>query len=315
LRHNTGPRYVSFTDQMGYLGAKSICGIVQLMTAILDDGPQKPLRSRLVTRGGTGFAVGTALSDFSTGLAMWPLWVRLGWNDILQRYRRSMLGPFWLTASMAIMVIALGVLYAELFNTPIHDFLPYLCVGLLVWNLISSFLIEGGILFTGAESYIKQIRLPYSVYVYRSSWAKLVIFGHNFVIYFGVLLYFQIWPGAIALLAIPGLLFVLLNGAAVTLLIGIISARFRDIPQLINSIVQIVFFVTPIMWKPELLRTRSYIAEFNPFYHFVEVVRAPLLGQMPSANTYLAVLLITLINLMVVGAFFARFRSRISYWV
>ena len=285
------------------------------MTAILDDGPQKPLRSRLVTRGGTGFAVGMALSDFSTGLAMWPLWMRLGWNDILQRYRRSMLGPFWLTASMAIMVIALGVLYAELFNTPIHDFLPYLCVGLLVWNLISSFLIEGGILFTGAESYIKQIRLPYSVYVYRSSWSKLVIFAHNFVIYFGVLWYFQIWPGAVALLAIPGLLLVLLNGAAVTLLIGIVSARFRDIPQLINSIVQIVFFVTPIMWKPELLRTRSYIAEFNPFYHLVEVVRAPLLGQMPSVNTYLAVLLITLINLMVVGAFFARFRSRISYWV
>ena len=122
---------------------------------------------------------------------MWPLWVRLGWNDILQRYRRSMLGPFWLTASMAIMVIALGVLYAELFNTPIHDFLPYLCVGLLVWNLMSSFLTEGGTLFTGAESYIKQIRLPYSVYVFRSSWSKLIIFAHNFVIYFGVLLYFQ----------------------------------------------------------------------------------------------------------------------------
>ena len=114
--------------------------------------------------------------------------------------------------------------------------------------------------------------------------AKLVIFAHNFVIYFGVLWYFQIWPGAVALLAVPGLLLVLLNGAAVTLLIGMVSARFRDIPQLINSIVQIVFFVTPIMWKPELLRTRSYIAEFNPFYHLVEIVRAPLLGQMPSCQ-------------------------------
>jgi lipopolysaccharide transport system permease protein len=226
-----------------------------------------------------------------------------------------MLGPFWLTASMAIMVIALGVLYAELFNTPIHDFLPYLCVGLLVWNLISSFLIEGGILFTGAESYIKQIRLPYSVYVYRSGWSKLVIFAHNFVIYFGVLLYFQIWPGAVALLAIPGLLLVLLNGSAITLLIGMISARFRDVPQLINSVVQIVFFVTPIMWKPELLRTRSYIADFNPFYHLVEIVRGPLLGYLPSTTTYVAVLAVTLINLAVVGAFFARFRSRISYWV
>ena len=282
---------------------------------ILNDESRKNMRSRLVTRGGTGFDFGMAFSDFRYGLTLWPLWVRLGWNDILQRYRRSMLGPFWLTASMAIMVIALGVLYAELFNTPIHDFLPFLCVGLLVWNLMSSFLIEGGTLFTGAESYIKQIRLPYSVYVYRSSWSKLIIFGHNVIIYLGVLLYFEIWPGAVALLALPGLLLVLVNGAAATLCIGMVSARFRDVPQLINSVVQIVFFVTPIMWRPELLRNRTYIAEFNPFYHLIEIVRAPLLGSLPSANSYLAVLAITLVNMIFVGAFFARFRSRISYWV
>ena len=284
------------------------------MTTILDNDPHKSLRY-LVTRGGTGFALSAAFSDLRNGLALWPLWLRLGWNDILQRYRRSMLGPFWLTASMAIMVISLGVLYAELFNTPIHDFLPYLCVGLLVWNLVSSFLTEGGALFTGAESYIKQIRLPYSVYVLRSSWSKLIIFAHNFVIYFGILLYFWIWPGTVALLAIPGLLLVLLNGAAATLFIGMVSARFRDVPQLINSVVQIVFFVTPIMWKPELLRNRTFIADFNPFYHLLEIVRAPLLGSLPSVKSYIAVLLMTLVNVVIVGAFFARFRSRISYWV
>jgi lipopolysaccharide transport system permease protein len=284
------------------------------MTAVLDDGPRS-LRTPLVTRGGTGFAFAMALSDFSQGLASWRLWVRLGWNDILQRYRRSMLGPFWLTASTAVMVIALGGLYSQLFNTPIQDFLPYLCVGLLLWNLMSSFLIEGGALFTGAESYIKQVRLPYSVYVYRSSWSKLVIFAHNFIIYFGVLLYFRIWPGAVALLAIPGLLLILINGAAVTLCIGMVSARFRDVPQLVNSLVQIIFFVTPIMWRPELLHGRTYIADLNPFYHMLEIVRAPLLGGLPSAKNYLAVLLITAVNLAVVGAFFARFRSRISYWV
>lgn len=117
---------------------------------ILNDAPPKKLRY-LVTKGGSGLNIKAATSDLREGLALWPLWLRLGWNDILQRYRRSMLGPFWLTASMAIMVIALGVLYAELFNTPVRDFLPYLCVGLLVWNLMSSFLTEGGSLFTGAD--------------------------------------------------------------------------------------------------------------------------------------------------------------------
>jgi lipopolysaccharide transport system permease protein len=285
------------------------------MPATLEVSPRGAFQHEIVTRGGNQRSFQMALSDVSAGFAVWRLWGRMGWNDILQRYRRSLLGPFWLTASMAIMVVSLGVLYAELFKTPIHDFLPFLCVGLLIWNLLASFLTEGGAIFTTSESYIKQIRLPYSVYVYRSMWSKLIIFAHNFVIYFGVLIYFQIWPGAAALLAIPGLILIVVNGALATVYIGILSARFRDIPQLINSVVQIIFFVTPIMWKPELLSGRTYIADVNPFYHLVEVVRAPLLGHVPEWKNYLAVLLITAINLGLAGYVFTRFRSRISYWI
>jgi lipopolysaccharide transport system permease protein len=273
------------------------------------------LRASDATISGGGDLLSQAVSDVGSGLGLWRLWMLLGWNDILQRYRRSLLGPFWMTASMAIMVAALGFLYAELFKTPIRDFLPFLCVGLLVWNFMSSFLLEGGVLFTGSESYIKQVRLPYSVYVFRSSWSKLIIFAHNVIIYFGVLIYFGIWPGWAALLAIPGLLLVTINGALSSLFIGMVSSRFRDIPQLIGSVVQIVFFVTPIMWKPELLQHRAYIATLNPFFQMMELVRAPLLGSIPSLDSYVAVLVITLINFVVVGMFFVRFRSRIAYWV
>ena len=151
--------------------------------------------------------------------------------------------------------------------------------------------------------------------MFRSTWSKLIIFAHNLVIYFGIIVYFGIWPGLNGLLAIPGLMLVTINGALLTLLVGMVSARFRDIPQLIASIVQIVFFVTPIMWKPELLQHRTYIATLNPFFHMIELVRAPLLGSIPALQSYVAVLVITLINFVVVGIFFARFRSRIAYWV
>jgi ABC-2 type transport system permease protein/lipopolysaccharide transport system permease protein len=256
-----------------------------------------------------------AWKDVIEGIERWRLWGRLGWNDILQRYRRSILGPFWLTASTAIMVVALGVVYAELFNQSIDDFLPFFCVGLLVWTLIASYLTEGGALFTGSESYIKQISLPYSVYVYRSSWAKMIIFAHNFVIYIGVLIYFRIWPGGVALFAIPGLAIVVLNGTVASLTIGIVSARFRDIPQLIASVVQILFFLTPIFWKPQSLRGHAYLVDFNPFYHLLEIVRAPLLGNWPTQTNYVGALLVTLINVAIAGALFSRFRSRIAYWV
>jgi len=256
-----------------------------------------------------------AFQDVIDGLSLWRLWGKLGWNDILQRYRRSLLGPLWLTASMAIMVVSLGLVYSKIFKAELHDFIPFLCVGLLVWNFIAAILSESGTLFTGAESYIKQIRLPYSVYVSRFMWSKIIIFAHNFVIYFGILIYFQIWPGSAALYAIPGFLLVTFNGALASMYLGMISARFRDIPQLIASVIQIIFFITPIMWKPELLSEHSSLVVFNPFFHLIEIVRAPLLGQVPSLLNYTSVALITLVNGLMAAVFFLRFRSRISYWI
>lgn len=256
-----------------------------------------------------------ALQDAVDGLSLWALWGKLGWNDILQRYRRSLLGPLWLTASMAVMVVSLGLVYSKIFKAELRDFMPFLCVGLLVWGYISAILSEAGALFTGAESYIKQIRLPYSVYVLRFMWSKVIVFAHNFVIYFGILVYFQIWPGIAALYAIPGFLLVTVNGALTSMYLGMMSARFRDIPQIVASFIQIVFFITPIMWKPELLGGHEDLIKFNPFFHLVEIVRAPLLGQLPSAGNYLAVVLITTLNAIFAILFFVRFRARISYWV
>ncbi len=256
-----------------------------------------------------------ALQDAVDGLSLWALWGKLGWNDILQRYRRSLLGPLWLTASMAVMVVSLGLVYSKIFKAELRDFMPFLCVGLLVWGYISAILSEAGALFTGAESYIKQIRLPYSVYVLRFMWSKVIVFAHNFVIYFGILICFQIWPGIAALYAIPGFLLVTVNGALTSMYLGMMSARFRDIPQIVASFIQIVFFITPIMWKPELLGGHENLIKFNPFFHLVEIVRAPLLGQLPSAGNYLAVALITALNAIFAILFFVRFRARISYWV
>jgi len=268
-----------------------------------------------VVRGQGDRQLRLAVADVADGVALWRLWGRLGWNDILQRYRRSLLGPLWLTASMGIMVLALGVVYARILKMALDDFMPFLCVGLLIWSIISSVLTEAGTLFTGAESYIKQIRLPYSVYVCRFMWSKTIIFAHNFVIYLGIVIYFKLQPGGAVFCAMPGFILILLNGALTSLYVGMVSARFRDVPQLIASIVQIIFFMTPIMWKPELLGSKSVLMTFNPFYHLVEIVRAPLLGQVPSAENYIALGLISMANFLLAAVLFVRFRARISYWV
>lgn len=255
------------------------------------------------------------LADLSEGLAQWQLWVLLGWQDILQRYRRSLLGPFWLTFSMAIMVIALGILYARLFRIDIRDYLPFLTLGFLAWGLISGVITDGCTALTAAEPFIKQMKLPFSLHVHRVVWRNLIIFAHNLVVYIGVAIWFGIWPGAVALLSVPGIALILLNGIWVGLLFGMVCARFRDIPQIIASLLQVAFFLTPIIWKPELLAERAAFAHMNPFFHFVELIRAPLLGSAPSQLTWTVALITTLVGWFVTLLFFRRFRSRISYWV
>ena len=258
---------------------------------------------------------GLAVQDIATAIELWPLWVRLGCNDILHRYRRSALGPFWFTASTAISIVALGIVYSQIFNLPVRELMPHVCVGLIVWGFINSIMLEAGDLFVGSESYIKQIRLPYSLYACRFVLSKAIIFAHDVPIYIALLLYFRIWPGAAALAAIPGFVLLLVNGVMTSITLGVASARFRDIPRIIASLTQIVFLITPIIWMPELLGPRDYLAHANPFFHLIEMVRAPLLGSTPSMETVAVALAITAINGLIAMTLFARYRNRIAYWI
>ena len=256
-----------------------------------------------------------AVDDIRGAVELWPLWVRLGWNDILYRYRRSTLGPFWFTASTAITIVALGLVYSQVLSLPAHELMPHVCVGLIVWAFMNSVVLEAGNLFTGSESYIKHVKLPYSLYVFRFVLSKAIIFAHDFPIYLATIAYFGIWPGPVALWAIPGFLLLILNGVLITISLGMASARFRDIPRIVASLFQIVFLITPIIWMPGLLGDRSYLAGANPFFHLIELIRAPLLGSAPSGYTLIAVFFISLTNLLVAAVLFTRYRNRIAYWI
>jgi lipopolysaccharide transport system permease protein len=256
-----------------------------------------------------------AATDLAGAIALWPLWLRLGWHDILYRYRRSLLGPFWFTANTAVTIVALGIVYSQILKMPVRELMPYVCVGLLIWGFISAILQGSGEVFSGAESYIKQVRLPYLLYVFRFIWSRIIIFAHDFPIFVAVIVYFGKWPGAIALFAIPGFLLLALNGALATVSLGMASARFRDVPRITTSLVQIAFLVTPILWTPDMLGPQTYLAYGNPFFHLIEIVRRPLLGEPPSIETVWVTLLITALNLTLTMILFSRYRARIAYWL
>ncbi len=256
-----------------------------------------------------------ALHDLFQGARARYLWGRLGWQDIRRLYRRSVLGPFWLTISMGLLVAALGTLYGALWKVELADYAPFLALGFVVWTLISGVITEGCNAFINAEGIIKHVGLPFSVHVYRLLWRNLLVLCHNAVVFVIVAAIFGVWPGWAGLLAVPGLALLCINGIWAGLLLGIISARFRDVPPIVASVVRVLLFVTPIIWMPELMPGRAFVLDLNPFYHLVEVVRAPLLGQVPGLVSWLAVLGITLGGWIVAFEFFRRYRWRIAYWV
>lgn len=255
-----------------------------------------------------------ALQDLRDGMAMHELWIFLGWRDVRKHYRRSVIGPFWLTLSMGIMVGSLGVLYSQIFGMDIYEYLPFLAVGFIIWNFISSTVVAACSVFSGASGSIRQIRLPLSVYIFQFIWAQFINLCHNMLIYLIVLALFSIPIGWSVFLFIPAVFIYILNGTFAVMVLGPLCARFRDIPMIVSSLVQVVFFMTPILWSAEQLPQRIAFVAMNPFYHFVEIGRDPLLGGTGTLANWIACIAMTTVFGAVATSFFARYRNRIPYW-
>jgi ABC-type polysaccharide/polyol phosphate export permease len=256
-----------------------------------------------------------ALRDIVSGLGNVGLWSMIGWRDIKQRYRRSVVGPFWVTLSMAFMVLGLGVVYGGLFRMDLQTYLPFICLGLITWEFISKSILDGSMTFLLLEGLIKQIRLPLTTHIASSIWKNVVVLGHNMVIYVILALVFGINPGWAVLYVVPGFFLVLLNLSWIALILALVCTRYRDVPQIVQTTVQMLFFVTPVFWSPDLMPQRTVLVHGNPFYHMIEVVRAPLLGTVPDADSW--VFLLVTLGLGWLGTFylFTKFRRRIAYWL
>lgn len=237
--------------------------------------------------------------------------------DIRQRYRRSSLGPFWITISTGVMIACIGIIFGSLFKSPMSEFLPFLAAGLVIWSLISTTITDATTVFVAAEPIIKQLPIPLCTHVYRMIFRNLYIFFHNIIIFPIVLLFVQRPINAELLWFIPGLLLLTLNLGWISIILGIVCSRFRDLTQIVISVLQIFFYVTPIIWMPNLLpaRTSVMMLDPNPFYHLLAIIRRPLLGQAPTLLNWSFCLLMALIGWLLAIKFFDRYRSRVAYWL
>ncbi len=239
----------------------------------------------------------------------------LAWQDIRSKYKRSVIGPFWLTLSSAIWVGLLGSLWAMLLKKDPLVFIPWVASGNLIWSLINSAVGEGCNSFSKSRAFLLQIKLPLTFPAVRLIVKNLIILAHEALVFVCIALYLQISPLPYWHWLLLGIVLILVNSLWVYLFLGMACARFRDLRQIIASVMKVVFFVTPILWMPDMMQGKAHLLKFNPFYPFLNLVRSPMLGQAPEPYALQYALVITLVGWAVTFVMFAKKRRQIVYWL
>ena len=266
---------------------------------------------------GNGFAEQQrmALRDLCEAALLWRLCWTLAALDIRSRYRGSLLGPFWLTLSTGAMVAAMGIIYSTLFQIEMKDYLPFLAISQVLWGFLAVLVGDGCQGYIAHEGMIRAVRMPFTLYAGRTVLRNVLVLGHNIVVIVVVDLVMWSWPGWEALLALPAMAVWLVDSLAVTVLLGAVCARFRDIPPIVASCMQMAFFITPVIWRPHLIGEDQWMLPFNPFYTLLEIVRGPLLGEVPGVAVYASAALASIVLCGGSWLVFARVRSRIAFWL
>lgn len=257
-----------------------------------------------------------ACSDIVNSFKATRIWFALGVNDIVARYRGSVLGPFWITLTTAVFVLGIGFLYAGLMKVSIERYLPWMTTGLVIWGLISQTVLEGGDAFISVGNVMRQTALPVPLFVWRVVWRNVLTFAHQMpvlavlAIKFGYLLRIDL------LGAFAGLVLVVINISWFSLFCAVICARFRDLKQILASLTQLLFFLSPVLWIPNEMRgLGGKLMTLNPVVHMLNVMRGPLMGEGFSRFSALYLVLMGVAGWALTVLFFSKVRRRIVHYV
>jgi len=264
---------------------------------------------------GALFQFQMALRDLRNSFQRIGLAWSLAWHDVTSRYRGSVLGPFWITLSMGLMVLGIGFLYASLFDLPLNQFLPYVALGIVFFGVMTGTVNEGCDTFVLASGMLSQTSLPMLTFLWRTVFRNLINLAHHLVIVVAMLTFYGYWQTANVPLALVGVLLMLLNASWMSLLAAIASARYRDIPQIVVSVMQFAIFMTPVFWMPSRFGKHQVFLDLNPFYHLLQAVRGPMLGQSVQGHSYVVLVAMAVVGWLVTFTIFARTRRRLVHYL
>jgi ABC-type polysaccharide/polyol phosphate export permease len=255
-----------------------------------------------------------AMRDLVSGFANLRAWTSLAWDDLAARYRRTVLGPFWITISHAFFIGGFAFWSSTLLKQDLATSFVYIAAGLTVWSLISTSLSEAGNLFVRASGIMTAYDLPVSIHAYRFTLNQLLAFGHNLIVYIVAVVVTKVGVNANTLFAVPGLFLVLVCIFGWALALGCIGARFRDVAPLLASLVGALLIFTPIFWRKTDIASAAWMADVNPFFHLLETVREPMLGNAPATIHWIVSLGFAGFSLAFGVITFVLMRRKLNHW-
>ena len=243
-----------------------------------------------------------------------PLWYQLAWMDIAIRYRRSLIGPFWITLTMLVFVISVGYLYAGLFRQPVAGFLHFLSIGLVCWYFFSASIVESSDTYISGRDYLLNTTISPGDLLLRVVARNGIIMLHNWPVVLVTGLLSQGAAGWNIPVALVGLLLLIINVTWMSMIIALLSVRFRDVASMMSALLQLLFILSPIIWKPEILPERSVLVFGNPVYYLIEAVRSPLLADGPNWTAIGVSLVLAIAGTGLAAVAYNSLRPRIAFW-
>lgn len=258
----------------------------------------------------------SAAVDVAAGYGRREIWWALAVREMRNRYRRTTLGPFWITLQVMAWILGIGLLYGALFGVPFEEHLKVVAGGMVVWTLISGLFTDSANVLISSAPIIKGAALPRSVFSFRMVTKQLLIFLHTIWAMAVVLVWTGTAPAASAVVTTPAVTaLMLVNGFAMSLWLGPLAARFRDVGPLVDMIIRMGMFLSPVWWSPTQLDGGQWIIVCNPLAWFIEAFRAPLLGHSVPIWIWAAILCLTGVHVLAGLLALGRSANKIAYWV
>lgn len=258
-----------------------------------------------------------AVGDVAEGIRRWRSWTYLAVETVKNQYRRTVIGPWWLTLQTGALVVGLALLFGTLFHQSLHEFIPYVGGGFIGYTLLAGLTAKGADVFVNNAGTLLSTRQPLSMLVFQAVCVDLLQFAHNLIIVAAFVALGLVPVTPLLLLIVPAVLIISLNGVAIGLWLGPTVARFRDVGPLVAAVLQVMIFFTPVFWRLDDISGagRGALVGWNPFIYLLGLFRDPLLGIPPSVSVWLGVLVVTGLNILLAAWVFTRWRSRLPYWV